>query len=170
MNAGRRAAGAADHPLASNSPASWPLLTTPASCSCFLPPASCSCLVRSAFVAASSSFSVFGSWFTVSVFSDPCYPRSSAANLWPNHRKKTILPEISKSAWRLRRHKMARYDQLRELVNSFEQDFEKFYVKHNKAAGVRVRKHMQELRSLAQEIRLEVQTMKNVPADSGEDA
>jgi hypothetical protein len=90
-----------------------------------------------------------------------------AANLWPNYRKKTILPEISKSAWEAEASKMGRYDQLRELVSSFEQDFEKFYVKHNKAAGVRVRKHMQELRSLAQEIRLEVQTMKNVPGDSG---
>jgi hypothetical protein len=56
---------------------------------------------------------------------------------------------------------MERFNQLQELVKSMEGDFEKFYVKHNKAAGVRVRKHMQELRSLAQEIRAEISTLKN---------
>lgn len=55
---------------------------------------------------------------------------------------------------------MDRFNQLKSLVESFEKDFEKFYVKENKAAGVRVRKHMQELRSLAQEIRAEVQSKK----------
>lgn len=55
---------------------------------------------------------------------------------------------------------MDRFNQLKSLVESFEKDFEKFYQKENKAAGVRVRKHMQELRALAQEIRAEVQTKK----------
>ena len=55
---------------------------------------------------------------------------------------------------------MERYNQLKQLVESFEKDFEKFYVKGNKAAGVRVRKQMQELRQLAQDIRSEVQTLK----------
>ena len=55
---------------------------------------------------------------------------------------------------------MDRFNQLKSLVDSFEKDFEKFYVKDNKAAGVRVRKHMQELRSLAQDIRAEVQSRK----------
>lgn len=53
-----------------------------------------------------------------------------------------------------------RFQQLKDLVESFEQDFEKFYVKQNKAAGVRVRKHMQELRQLAQDVRNEVQNLK----------
>lgn len=53
-----------------------------------------------------------------------------------------------------------RYQQLKDLIDSFEQDFQKFYDKQNKAAGVRVRKHMQELRQLAQDIRGEVQDMK----------
>ncbi len=53
-----------------------------------------------------------------------------------------------------------RYQQLKDLVESFEQDFNKFYDKQNKAAGVRVRKHMQELRQLAQDIRGEVQDLK----------
>ena len=55
---------------------------------------------------------------------------------------------------------MDRFNQLKSLVESFEKDFEKFYLKENKAAGVRVRKHMQELRALAQEIRAEVQSKK----------
>ncbi|MGE3802154.1 MAG: histone H1 [Candidatus Kapaibacterium sp.] len=54
-----------------------------------------------------------------------------------------------------------RYQQLKDLIDSFEQDFQKFYDKQNKAAGVRVRKHMQELRQLAQDIRGEVQDMKS---------
>ncbi|MEM9738015.1 MAG: histone H1, partial [Bacteroidota bacterium] len=37
----------------------------------------------------------------------------------------------------------------------------KFYDKGNKAAGVRVRKAMQDLKNQAQEIRIEVRNMKN---------
>ena len=44
---------------------------------------------------------------------------------------------------------------------SLEGDFEKFYDKENQAAGTRVRKGMQELKNLAQEIRVEVQETKN---------
>ena len=39
-----------------------------------------------------------------------------------------------------------------------------FYSKSNSAAGTRVRKGMQDLKNLAQAIRLEVQTMKNKEA------
>lgn len=56
---------------------------------------------------------------------------------------------------------MARFDQLRELVMSLEDDFTKFYDKGNKAAGTRVRKGMQELKVMAQDIRTEVQSAKN---------
>ena len=55
---------------------------------------------------------------------------------------------------------MERFNQLKSLVDSFEKDFEKFYEKGNKAAGVRVRKHMQDLRKLAQDIRADVQSKK----------
>jgi hypothetical protein len=55
---------------------------------------------------------------------------------------------------------MERYQQLKALVESFEKDFEKFYVKGNQAAGVRVRKQMQELRQMAQDIRTDVQNQK----------
>lgn len=55
---------------------------------------------------------------------------------------------------------MQRFQDLLALVQSFEKDFEKFYVKNNKSAGTRLRKHMNELKKAAQEIRVEVQGMK----------
>ena len=56
---------------------------------------------------------------------------------------------------------MKRFNELKSMVDSLEGDFEKFYDKGNNAAGTRVRKGMQELKNLAQEIRLEVQDIKN---------
>ena len=56
---------------------------------------------------------------------------------------------------------MSRYEELMELLSSVKDDFEKFYDNGNKAAGTRIRKSMQELKQLAQEIRLEVQNKKN---------
>lgn len=56
---------------------------------------------------------------------------------------------------------MERFAQVKDLLNSVEGDFEKFYEKDNKAAGTRVRKAMQDLKNLAQEIRIEVQNKKN---------
>ena len=56
---------------------------------------------------------------------------------------------------------MKRFNQIRDLVLSLEGDFEKFYDKGNQAAGTRVRKGMQELKNLSQEIRVEVQSKKN---------
>jgi molybdenum-dependent DNA-binding transcriptional regulator ModE len=55
---------------------------------------------------------------------------------------------------------MSRLQELRDLVNSFEKDFVKFYDKGNKSAGTRVRKAMNELMRKAQEIRKEVQEIK----------
>ncbi|HEV7348290.1 histone H1 [Telluribacter sp.] len=56
---------------------------------------------------------------------------------------------------------MARFDEVKNLVMSLEGDFDKFYNKSNQAAGTRVRKGMQDLKTLAQDIRSEVQNMKN---------
>ena len=56
---------------------------------------------------------------------------------------------------------MNKFTQLSELVMSLQDDFEKFYDKGNNAAGTRVRKGMQDLKDLAQEIRKEVQDIKN---------
>ena len=66
---------------------------------------------------------------------------------------------------------MSRFTELVELVQSFEKDFIKFYDKGNKSAGTRVRKHMNELKRKAQEVRKEVQEIKGVGKDSaGEDS
>jgi hypothetical protein len=54
-----------------------------------------------------------------------------------------------------------RFDELQNLVNSLKDDFSKFYDKNNKAAGTRVRRGMQDLKVLAQDIRTEVQSSKN---------
>lgn len=53
------------------------------------------------------------------------------------------------------------FDRLKNYVASLEEDFDKFYVKKNKAAGTRVRKSMQQLKQIAQEIRVEIQEIKN---------
>jgi len=52
-------------------------------------------------------------------------------------------------------------EQIRELVATTEEDYDKFYGKGNAAAGTRVRKNMQELKTLAQDLRLDVQATKN---------
>ncbi|MFN3403597.1 MAG: histone H1 [Cytophagaceae bacterium] len=56
---------------------------------------------------------------------------------------------------------MNRFEQLKNLIMSLEGDFVKFYDKENAAAGTRVRKGMQDLKNLAQEIRVEIQSKKN---------
>jgi len=56
---------------------------------------------------------------------------------------------------------MERFGQVKGLIESLEADFDKFYDKDNQAAGTRVRKGMQELKKLAQDIRVEVQSKKN---------
>ena len=56
---------------------------------------------------------------------------------------------------------MSRYDELSNLVNDLGPDFAKFYDKGNKAAGTRARKGLQDLKKLAQDIRLEIQDKKN---------
>ncbi|MFN3999455.1 histone H1 [Algoriphagus sp.] len=56
---------------------------------------------------------------------------------------------------------MSRFSEVKDLVMGLEGDFEKFYEKGNQAAGTRVRKGMQDLKNLAQEIRTEVQNKKN---------
>ncbi len=56
---------------------------------------------------------------------------------------------------------MSRIDQVKELMTGLEEDMDKFYNKGNKAAGTRARKQLQDLKKLAQEIRLEIQDEKN---------
>lgn len=56
---------------------------------------------------------------------------------------------------------MSRIEEVKNLMSELEEDMEKFYDKGNKAAGTRARKQLQDLKKLAQEIRLEIQDMKN---------
>ena len=53
-----------------------------------------------------------------------------------------------------------RFSELQQAVANLEDDFRKFYDKGNKAAGTRIRKGMQDLKKMAQDIRTEVQGMK----------
>jgi hypothetical protein len=54
---------------------------------------------------------------------------------------------------------MDRFDELNELVQKYRTNFRKFYGRGNKAAGVRLRKNMQELRQFSKSIRDEVQEL-----------
>ncbi|MEM6646669.1 MAG: histone H1 [Bacteroidota bacterium] len=56
---------------------------------------------------------------------------------------------------------MSKFQELTDFVAGLEEDFSKFYDKGNKAAGTRVRKAMQDLKALAQDIRVDVQDKKN---------
>lgn len=56
---------------------------------------------------------------------------------------------------------MSRTDQLNDLVAKTTAEMEKFYGKGNKAAGTRARGCLQELKKLSQEIRVEIQNIKN---------
>lgn len=60
---------------------------------------------------------------------------------------------------------MDRIEELKDLIETFRGDFDKFYIKGVKSAGTRVRKHMAELKRKAQEIRKEVQEMKGRKED-----
>lgn len=56
---------------------------------------------------------------------------------------------------------MSRMDEIKNLAAELEGELDKFYNKGNKAAGTRARKQLQELKKLSQEIRLEIQDIKN---------
>ena len=52
------------------------------------------------------------------------------------------------------------FDDLQNVINDFQTDVTKF-VEGNNSSGTRVRKAMQAVKSLAQDIRVEVQEQKN---------
>lgn len=56
---------------------------------------------------------------------------------------------------------MNRFHELRDMLMSMETDFKKFYDKGNKAAGTRVRKSLQNLKNVAQDIRMDIQKQKS---------
>lgn len=56
---------------------------------------------------------------------------------------------------------MEKFEEIKALIETCTEDVDKFYVKGNKAAAVRIRKTMQDVKNLAQEVRLHVQETKN---------
>lgn len=64
-----------------------------------------------------------------------------------------------------------KYDELLKLLTeevevdgkkfNLKEDFEKFFVKGNKTAGTRIRRMMQEVKKISQEVRNDVQTYKS---------
>ncbi len=55
---------------------------------------------------------------------------------------------------------METYNKISELVQSMQTEADKFFGKGNKAAGTRLRAQCQELKELAQTLRVEVQDAK----------
>tara|TARA_B100000287_G_C20607990_1_gene770860 strand:+ start:45 stop:218 length:174 start_codon:yes stop_codon:yes gene_type:complete len=55
---------------------------------------------------------------------------------------------------------MENVNRIQEVLNNVQTDVEKFG-NGNKAAGTRIRKAMQEIKTLAQNVRTQVQTIKN---------
>lgn len=56
---------------------------------------------------------------------------------------------------------MSKMNDMKALLEELEADMVKFYEKGNKAAGTRARKTLQAVKSLAQDIRVDIQAKKN---------
>lgn len=61
---------------------------------------------------------------------------------------------------------MDKYEQLKQLIFSMEDDFRKFYEKEQNAAGTRLRKALSELKKLSQDVRNDVQDIKTNRKDT----
>jgi hypothetical protein len=55
---------------------------------------------------------------------------------------------------------MELFNELKVLVANLEEDATKFYEKNNKAAGVRLRKGLQDVKTMAQALRVDVSERK----------
>jgi len=56
---------------------------------------------------------------------------------------------------------MNRYDNFLSLVQNMKDDFDRFFNKNNKTAGSRLRKGLLDLRKICQDLRMEIQSIKN---------
>ncbi len=74
------------------------------------------------------------------------FKNTSVISIYYGRKQKTIMDKLQK---------------IESLIATLAPDFAKFYNDNNNAAGTRVRKGMQELKTLAQDIRVEVQNKKN---------
>lgn len=55
---------------------------------------------------------------------------------------------------------MNRFQEIKAIVDQLQDDMDKFFDKGNKTAGTRARKSLQDLKALAQEIRVQIQNSK----------
>tara|TARA_R110001632_G_scaffold176033_1_gene295728 strand:- start:1686 stop:1859 length:174 start_codon:yes stop_codon:yes gene_type:complete len=56
---------------------------------------------------------------------------------------------------------MEKFEKLKEIIESMSEDVAKFDEKSNKAAGTRVRQSLQQIKNVAQELRVEISAKKN---------
>ena len=56
---------------------------------------------------------------------------------------------------------MEKFENLKAILESLEEDVKKFDEKGNKAAGTRVRQGLQQIKTVAQELRKEISERKN---------
>jgi hypothetical protein len=56
---------------------------------------------------------------------------------------------------------MEKFENLKALIASIEEDVKKFNEKGNKSAGTRVRQVLQQIKSVSQELRKEISEKKN---------
>ena len=61
---------------------------------------------------------------------------------------------------------MEQFENLKALVESLGEDVEKFYEKGNGTAGTRVRQGLQEIKKIAQDIRLEISDKKKAAKEA----
>jgi len=61
---------------------------------------------------------------------------------------------------------MEKFEDLKAKLAEIESEAEKFYAKGNKAAGTRLRKGLQDIKNLAQEIRVDVSEKKKTETEA----
>ncbi|KGE15529.1 hypothetical protein [Sphingobacterium deserti] len=54
-----------------------------------------------------------------------------------------------------------KFKELKKLVDGLDADADKFFLKGNSAAGTRVRKGLQDIKNLSQDLRAGIQELKN---------
>ena len=54
-----------------------------------------------------------------------------------------------------------KFNELKGIIDGLNEDADKFFNKGNNAAGTRVRKGLQDVKNLAQELRIGIQELKN---------
>ena len=61
---------------------------------------------------------------------------------------------------------MEKFENLKALIESLTEDMDKFYTKENNAAGTRVRQGLQQIKQVAQEIRLDISETKKAKTEA----